>query len=59
MICPLVGAGVAAQAGKAARAAWSAFLTSSLVDSGNSPKQSARSAGFVDLKVEPSLAEVS
>ena len=59
IICPRVGAGVAAQAGNAARAACSASLTSSRVESGNSPRQSASNAGLVEVKVAPSLAEVN
>ena len=59
IICPLVGAGVAAQFANAARAAFRAFLTSSLVERGNSPRQSANNAGLVDLNVAPSLAEVN
>ncbi len=58
IICPRVGAGVAAQPGKAALAAAKAVWTSSLVERGNSPRQSAVRAGFVLSKVPPSLAEV-
>ena len=59
IICPRVGAGVAAQPVKAERAAAIAACTSSLVERGNSPNSSARTAGFLLVKVEPSEEEVS
>ena len=59
MIWPRVGAGVAAQLGKACLAALSASWTSFSLDRGNSPNQSSSHAGLVDLKLEPSLANFS
>ena len=59
IICPRVGAGVAAQLGKAACAASKAAFTSALVDRGNSPRVSVNIAGFMEVKVAPSLDEVN
>ena len=59
IIWPRVGAGVAAHDGNAAWAAANASLTSSLVESGNSPNSSSSQAGFVETKVLPSDANFS
>ena len=59
IIWPRVGAGVAAHPGKAACAASKAAFTSALVDRGNSPRVSANIAGFMEVKVAPSLDEVN
>ena len=55
IICPLVGAGVADQEGNAFLAAFRASCTSSLFDSGNSPRQSESNAGLRLSKVSPPL----
>ena len=57
--CPRVGAGVAAQPGKAAAAASRAVWTSLRVEWGKTPRQSDSRAGLVDSKVPPSEASVS
>ena len=54
IICPRVGAGVAAHPSSAARAAAIAEWISSLVESGNSPNSSTNTAGLRLMKVEPS-----
>ena len=59
IICPRVGAGVAAHSGKAAPAAARASWTSDFVERGNTPKQSVCHAGFVVSKVPPSLDSVN
>ena len=56
MIWPRVGAGVEDQPGNADFADFNALCTSSLVDRGKTPRQSARIAGFFDSNVEPSDA---
>ena len=59
MICPLVGAGVAAQSVNAERAAAIASCTSSLVDSGKSPNTSTSIAGFLLVNLDPSDEDFS
>ena len=59
MICPLVGAGVAAQSANAERAAAIASWTSSLVDRGKSPNSSTSIAGFLLVNLDPSEEDFS